>query len=274
MARIPAGDRGSSRTFSWPSGDGIRVDAGIGPGDVIGTRYDPLLAKVIVHAPTRDEAIDRLIGALDRTAILGVTTNRGFLRWLLDQAAVRRGDATTQTIDRAVVRGRTRCAHRTSCRGCGGATRGPSGSIRRCKRISCQRSLVAAHPGRPGSSGPWTRCEVEPGIAVTSSGDEIVLDVDGRAYVAVLAAAPTVEAAAVHAQRDGGAAAVVAPMPGQVLAVRVAAGDEVEAGQTLLVLEAMKMENAVVAPAAARVVSVLVAAGQQVQRGEALVELS
>jgi methylmalonyl-CoA carboxyltransferase small subunit len=62
-------------------------------------------------------------------------------------------------------------------------------------------------------------------------------------------------------------------MPGSVIAVRVSEGDDVEAGQVLVVLEAMKMENNVPAPAAGRVARVLVSAGQQVQRGETLVEL-
>jgi biotin carboxyl carrier protein len=66
----------------------------------------------------------------------------------------------------------------------------------------------------------------------------------------------------------------VAPMPGQVLQVRVAEGDDVEAGQILVVLEAMKMENAIVAPAPARVQGILVAIGEQVQRGQPLVELA
>jgi acetyl/propionyl-CoA carboxylase alpha subunit len=75
--------------------DGIRVDAGIEQGDEIGLAYDPMIAKLIAHGPTRDEALDRLRSALRRTEVTGVTTNLPFLRWLVSHPAVRAGDTTT-----------------------------------------------------------------------------------------------------------------------------------------------------------------------------------
>jgi biotin carboxyl carrier protein len=91
---------------------------------------------------------------------------------------------------------------------------------------------------------------------------------------AALAAPPTVEAAVRGATHEhAGAQSIKAPMPGTVIALRVADGDQVEAGQVLVVLEAMKMENTVPAPAAGRVAKVMVEAGRQVQRGDTLVEL-
>jgi biotin carboxyl carrier protein len=101
-----------------------------------------------------------------------------------------------------------------------------------------------------------------------------MLDINGQQIAARLAPAPTVEAALREATHSGSTAqSVAAPMPGNVLAVRVKEGDAVEAGQVLLVLEAMKMENNVSAPAAGRIARVLVEPGQQVQRAETLVEL-
>jgi biotin carboxyl carrier protein len=89
-----------------------------------------------------------------------------------------------------------------------------------------------------------------------------------------LAPPPSVDAAVQHATRAAeGGQTVTAPMPGTILAVRVADGDAVEAHQVLVLLEAMKMENAVTAPADATVRRVLVTPGQTVSRGDALVEL-
>jgi acetyl/propionyl-CoA carboxylase alpha subunit len=74
---------------------GIRVDAGVEEGDEIGTRYDPLIAKLIANGPTRDHALDRLAAALDQTEVEGVTTNLPFLRWLVAHPALRAGRTTT-----------------------------------------------------------------------------------------------------------------------------------------------------------------------------------
>jgi acetyl/propionyl-CoA carboxylase alpha subunit len=73
----------------------IRVDAGVAQGDEIGTSYDPMIAKLIAYAPTRDEAYDRLAAALRETDVGGVTTNLPLLRWLVAHPLVRAGRATT-----------------------------------------------------------------------------------------------------------------------------------------------------------------------------------
>jgi 3-methylcrotonyl-CoA carboxylase alpha subunit len=74
---------------------GIRVDAGVEEGDEIGTRYDPLIAKLIAHGPTREDALDRLAAALDETVVDGLVTNLPFLRWLVAHPALRAGRTTT-----------------------------------------------------------------------------------------------------------------------------------------------------------------------------------
>jgi len=74
---------------------GMRVDAGVAEGDEIGIAYDPMIAKLIAHGETRDEAFDRLHDALEETEVEGVTTNLPFLRWLVSHPVVRAGDTTT-----------------------------------------------------------------------------------------------------------------------------------------------------------------------------------
>jgi acetyl/propionyl-CoA carboxylase alpha subunit len=75
--------------------NGIRVDAGVAEGDEVGIAYDPLIAKLIAHGTTRDDALDALRAALDETEVEGVTTNLPFLRWLVAHPLVRAGETTT-----------------------------------------------------------------------------------------------------------------------------------------------------------------------------------
>jgi acetyl/propionyl-CoA carboxylase alpha subunit len=92
-----------SRTFLPQTGrverlrlpDGVRVDAGVEGGDEVGIAYDPMIAKLVAHGTTREEALDRLRTALDETGVGGVTTNLPFLRWLVRHPVVRAGEATT-----------------------------------------------------------------------------------------------------------------------------------------------------------------------------------
>ena len=84
----------------WPTGDGIRVDAGIETGSEIGGRFDPMLAKIIAWGPDRATALERLAGALDRTLVLGLVTNLRFLRWLVRQPVVQAGEARTDVLTR------------------------------------------------------------------------------------------------------------------------------------------------------------------------------
>jgi excisionase family DNA binding protein len=261
---------GEVLALAWPHGEGIRVDAGVGEGDVIGTRYDPLLAKLIVHAATRREAVANLSVALDDTSVIGLTTNRGFLGWLADQPALVRGQTFTPFIDEEWRPSDELPAEAwpAAARALADLLGGPSVGFRLNSgpRLRVQIDRESRSVEIPATSK----------VAWSASGpDSVMLDVDGQAIAARLAPAPTVEAALREATHAGSTAqSVAAPMPGNVLAVRVKEGDAVEAGQVLLVLEAMKMENNVSAPAAGRVARVLVAPGQQVQRADTLVELA
>jgi acetyl-CoA/propionyl-CoA carboxylase biotin carboxyl carrier protein len=253
----------------WPSGEGVRIDAGVAGGDVVGTRYDPMLAKLIAFGDDREQALDRLGAVLDSTSVLGVTTNRGFLRWLATDTDVRAANIWTTFIDE-----RWR----------------PSESyLPEAAWAEAAGALLAAEPRAGFRINAAPRVRITIGTETRSvdvaggahapravlDDRSVVLDLDGVSVTARFASPPTVEAAVRGATHHAaGAASVVAPMPGSVIAVRVAEGDDVEAGQVLVVLEAMKMENTVPAPSPGRVTRVLVEAGQQVQRGEILVELS
>ena len=263
---------GEVLAVAWPDDDGVRVDAGVGPGDVIGTRYDPLLAKLIVHAESRDEAVARLIRALEETSVTGLTTNRGFLRWLVEHPAFEAGRTHTALIDEDwqpdagvsedtwVAVGSALAAHLVAQRRPAGFRLNASPRL----RISIGDEVRTINIAPQAAQPRWS----------SVGADSVMLDLDGQAVGASLAPAPTIEAAVRSLSHAGVRAEVIrSPMPGSVLAVRVAAGDDVESGQVLVVLEAMKMENNVPAPAAGKVDRVLVDVGQQVQRGQTLVEL-
>ena len=96
---------GTATRVRWPDGPFVRVDAGVESGDAVTVHYDPMLAKVIAYGPTRDAAIDRLLGALDDTRVHGVVTNLPFLRALLRAPAVRAGSYDTEWVEREFLAG-------------------------------------------------------------------------------------------------------------------------------------------------------------------------
>lgn len=267
---------GRIERLEWPTGEGIRVDAGVDEGDEVSARFDPMLAKIVSHGPDREAAIRRLTDALDRTVVLGLTTNLRFLRWLLREPALRDGQMRIDTLERIWPPDdwpeRTRLpasAWQAAGRQLAGNGWGGGWRLNGPRRLR----LAAGDDERTVELEPDLEPDGLPanGPALVVSGDEVHVDADGRSVAIRLAPAPDVDRAArtaAHAHHEGGAVEVTAPMPGTVLAVHAAAGADLEAGDPIATLEAMKMEHAVVAPLAGRLAELAVGAGDQVARGE------
>ena len=196
----------------------VRVDAGVEAGDEVPLAYDPLIAKLIAHADSRDEALGRLSTALDETHVRGVTTNLPFLRWLVRHPKVRAGETTTAFLQ--------------------------------------ENPPLSRAPRVPRTWATYWR-----------------LNRDPAAQPPRLGAPPLVDTAARAESGRGAERTVTAPMPGTVIRVLAAAGDQVEARQPLVVLEAMKMETPLASPYAATVLQVNVEEGDRVAGGAVLVEL-
>jgi acetyl-CoA/propionyl-CoA carboxylase biotin carboxyl carrier protein len=288
--------------YREPAGPGVRVDSGVAAGSEVTTHYDSLLCKVVAHAPTREQALQRLDRALGELSILGPPVNTFFLRRLLADPAVRAGALDTGLVARLPAREDAReededaalvaVLARTL-----GAERGddPWDSLRgwRLDGRAAERWRMA--PERGGDAielvvegelvrvaGSFDRlASAQPhacGIAVAIDGRRRVwahgrdgeltrVGIDGRAW------AFREELLAPRRDLTDRGSALEAPMPGSVLDVRVAAGDRVRAGDVLVVLESMKMELEVVAPEAGIVERLSVATGDRVSGGQLLVAI-
>ena len=268
---------GRIEELRWPAGSGIRVDAGVTRGDEVTGRFDPMLAKVIAHGATRDEALDRLTAALDDTLVLGLTTNLRFLRWLVREPVVRGGQARIDTLERIWPPDdwaeRTALPDQAWAAAAVALAPNPTGigaadPWRGGWRLNAAPSIRLEAEGRQRMAVPASLDATLPLVAV---GDTVHVDVAGLSVPFRIATPPDVTRAAREAaSHAGGPVELVAPMPGVVLAVEVALGGTVAAGQAIVTLEAMKMEHGVVAPIAGRLAELRVAAGDQVTRGQVL----
>ncbi|MGY2066760.1 ATP-binding protein [Blastococcus sp. SYSU DS0619] len=289
-----------------PEGPGIRVDSSLAVGSVVGTDYDPMLAKVIAWGPDRETARARLVGALGRTSVLGVTTNASFLRALLTDPDVVAGKLDTGLIERRGDELTTAAPVPMSAYVAAALAvqleSEPAGPVvdpwerrdgwRLGEPAWTVRRLTAAggEPVEVEVRGPASGAEVRVagGIVPASAvrhGDRLSVTFgDVTTGYAVVHEGGTVWLAAggqVVALREqerlsdaAGSAAgdgvVTSPMPGTVTVVQASVGDEVEAGTPLLVVEAMKMEHVLTAPVAGTVAELGVTAGQTVALDERL----
>ena len=287
-----------------------RFDSGVESGSVIGTSFDPMIAKVIAHAPTRREAAAKLARALQTTRVQGLTTNADFLVNTLREPAYLEGKTTTDFIEQ-VQPALDRALSRQQL-----AEAGIAAAIEAQARRRAQATIYRRIP-----SG-WRNSPMPPQRVEYQCGDEILLvayeaqrsgafkvycDEQAMTIDVFAAGDGTVELAIDGIRHrfsvdrhgkdwliqtaqggltltelprypvpgaDDSGGGMTAPMPGNVLSVEVKAGDAVQQGQLLLILEAMKMEHRITAPFAGSVEAVHIHAGDQVDNGQLLVTIS
>jgi geranyl-CoA carboxylase alpha subunit len=288
----------SGRMAVWLPADGVRVDHALEPGSEISPHYDSLIAKVVAHAPTRDAAREQLAAALDRTVALGVPTNKAFLAAALRNEKFAARGATTDFLARHAADVQAAkpnaeplaiAAALIAASAAFGEWTSWSNNPARAMAVrlggdEISLQFAAGHYRAQASAGEV----VLRILAIDSPRARVTIDGKADETVAFL-----LERDAVHLARGGaswrlertlhlpptkraagaGDGRLVAPMNGRVVAVHAKAGETVDAGSALVVLEAMKMEHGLRAPARCRVKAVHVAPGVQVAPGHLLIEL-
>ena len=227
--------------YREPRRPGVRVDSGVVEGGEVPIHYDPMIAKVIATAETRDLAIARLSAALRELEIAGIKTNRSFLLKILESDAFRDGAIDTAFLDRE-----------------GGAIAQSSGDSRQSSVVSRQSSVESAiHP----------QSAIDPQSAIHNP----QYDPWNPGAQAARAQSAT---ASVRRAVASAAGALTAPMPATVLKVQVEPGDAVKKGDIVVVLEAMKMELPLRALGDGVVSAVRCREGELVQADATLVEFT
>lgn len=254
---------GTLEVFDLGDDPAIRIDTGVEEGAEITPWYDPMIAKVIAHGQTRDEAREALADALDEAVIWPVRTNAGFLVQALDHPDFANGQVDTGLIARE-----------------GEALMPPTEPSE-----EALAEAAAALIGQDGLSGfrlnaaPWRSARFlldgrpitvdfsEAGDVPAAPTDEVLISESGQSWSFTRW---RVDGLAAGGAADGG---ILSPMPGRIIAVAVTEGQAVSAGQPLVTLEAMKMEHVLTAPFDGVVTDLKAETGGQVAEGIALVRI-
>lgn len=303
---LPTG--GTVLDLAEPNGQGIRTDSGLAVGSVIGSDYDPMLSKVIAHAEDRAGAIRALDLALAETAVLGVTTNIEFLRFLLADPDVMAGRLDTGLLDRRSPDFTSATAGDAELIAAAAykwlrAWPEPTGDLwavpsgwRMGQRAPTTYRLRSGDrtdhvylTGTPGAATATVEHGETHSLSASLAGNRLSVTLDGLYTQYRVAAsdgqvwlAGAGRTAAVEEVREApvrpddehsGDAELTSPMPGSVVAVGVSDGQQVTAGTVVVTVEAMKMEHALAAPVDG-VVELVVAAGDQVKVGQSLARIT
>jgi acetyl-CoA/propionyl-CoA carboxylase biotin carboxyl carrier protein len=229
---------GRITSYREPGGPGVRVDSGVEAGSEISGLYDPLVAKLIVHGVDREHARHRMLRALDEFEVGGLTTLLGFHRALLRHPCFVEGATCHGIVESEAL-------------------------AEEAARLDRAPTTSAPSPG----SGDERRLTVE--LDDRRFDVRVVVPEPAHAELARRRRERSAEQGSSSAARD----AVVSPMQGTVLEVRVSDGEEVRAGQVLCIVEAMKMENEIGAHRDGVVNGLSVAAGQPVKTGQVICEV-
>ncbi len=313
---------GSVRHFARPaSGAGLRLDSAVSTGDVVSIHYDPMIAKLIVHAPDRPRAIAELRRALARTEVFGLRSNIDLLLRIAADENFRAGHADTGYIDRhltelmetrqqvseiALLGAACACLERRSpdtARVPEGRTHRSPWSLedgwqangRTCYRLAFTDAAAARHVIPVSGTLPEFTAEVagrQVQVRAYIRGRRLVMECDGQTYVLrvmqhgedLLVTFPGIDGperarfkrTPLYPVAEGDLADDAhpgSPMPGRIVALHVKAGDTVEQGQALLVLEGMKMEYTLQARASGTVSALRCSIGDMVEAEVPLVDI-
>jgi len=305
---------GKLTRYREPQGDGIRVDSGVHEAGEISIYYDPMIAKLIGYGKTRDAALQKLAQGLDHYVIEGLAHNRQFLRHVTDHPAFRKGDFTTGFIADEYPDGYTASAPDDAAlllemRGLAVlivaqygdrmAWLGGSEALAKAER----QFFVSDAAGE--ATAIWDRDQQMVEIDGQSLTFEGRPDRDARLFTGTINGKPVVMQCRHHAARvevmagahrievhvlpervrhyqalmpelgaGGGAAEICAPMPGLLSKMLVSVGDQVNPGDDVAVIEAMKMENLLKADVSGMVGEILATAGETVAADQPLVRLT
>ncbi|MCU0278797.1 MAG: biotin/lipoyl-binding protein [Candidatus Nanopelagicales bacterium] len=290
---------GTLRAFDLGPAEGIRVDTGFVTGDVVTANYDPMLAKVIATAASRDQAADRLADYLRRAGVEGVVTNKDSLAAVLDEVDFRAGATPTDYLDNhPAVLDPAVDVVRHALAVLGSRDRDTPVAPAGWRNVRAVPEWLDLQIAKKKVTLRWTR--TREGLAVeTVDGDPLLgeahdvglvrltdssVEIDGmltpsavvgdefgtvtvNGHTVAFEVLPRFDESAHHGEAGG----PTTPVPGTVTDVRVAVGDEVTAGQILVVLEAMKMEHTITADSDGVVTAVHVRSGQSVDAHQVVV---
>jgi 3-methylcrotonyl-CoA carboxylase alpha subunit len=299
---------GRIAALELPVGEGIRVDTGVAPGDVVPPDYDPMIAKIIAHAPTRNEALTRLAAALGDVVVAGPRVNTPFLQALAEHPEFRAGRFDTSFIDRHLAA----LLHADPGVEAYAVAHAVTALLDRERSRIASAEVAPKRPSHPAWRDPWSANDgfslgpmrvialdilvdgtarqasiswapegaqvtvdgITGGAAapvrsrVIEVGDGALVVAGGRQYHVALMRHDTSDS-----RHLGGDGVVRAPMNGKVVAVFVEPGQPVKKGARIALMEAMKMEHSLVAPMDGIVTQVTAVAGAQALEGAALARI-